>query len=119
MSLWTTKGVCDVKITSSNRVCLCVDYIYVDDVVSRVMEYVMLTFKFVESNDPLVEDDQYECVEHSQFSIQCLTYPIGADRFVVNEYEYENDKLQSVKDHGSFVYLQSAKDKITELTNGI
>tara|TARA_B100002019_G_scaffold139326_1_gene119990 strand:+ start:5745 stop:5966 length:222 start_codon:yes stop_codon:yes gene_type:complete len=69
----------------------------------------VLTFKLVEADNPMLEDDMIECNEFNHVHIQ--VNKIGRTEYMV----WEVMKDYNYKLHGSFFSLQKAKDKLQEL----
>lgn len=73
------------------------------------------TWVFVESQEYLVEDDEYQLfkgTKDTHVRVQCCSYAGG---YGVNTSEYKDGRLVSVTDHGVIKSLNKAKKKAIEI----
>ena len=66
------------------------------------------TFKFIESDEPMLTDDMYELIANDNISIQ-ITDECCA-KYIVNEFVEDGDESCSIY-HGTYNNLKEAKKK--------
>jgi len=67
-------------------------------------------FKFIESDEPTLEDDMYELVQNPNFYIQC-----SENDFIVHISGIGLDQCPCSTEHGIFTSLQKAKKELIKI----